>query len=761
MPEDKAKAKRDLNSANNSDTGTGISSFPDKSNVPDGGKLPSRYGKSVNLVGDKKNIPVVDMFRAWTSKNIRRFEGQSQREKFTENGGVMDIADRMSRVSLNQDSTNTQTRDTLSDVTSPMFLVQMRAITASEMAIYFSDDERLPAEYSPEINTNEYTADDGRKIAEHQNALQQLTFDEDGRKEKIRDIIHWTNIYGNQVVKHGWARETREVTQHEPDRGAGINENGTFKKFKTTTKKRVTKDWPTIERWPIENCYFDSHIPEAKDQICFGYKTKVGYGQLAQWYADGVIDNLGELTASQKYKGEHEAQQPLEQRMVNAGENDISEETGEIEIWEIWARVPISQNETPKRKSVKAVWDESKQAPTIYQAIFAGNIHQSPVCLKLCENPHWHGEMPITLIHSHQDNKGAYHKGDAEMIQSLYYQSTTNLNQAIDNITKRNSAPMVANGPIHTRDLTYKANKLIKIDRSTELTTLDIPDTTQLTMTMHSIIEEQANKLTGADKPLRAEALGSRTSATEAKNVFDQAMQPLDERASYMAAQLFEWMFRLDAEAWRQYGDPNTVLRVTHNDTMLDINPGNLWGPIRTQITAMTRFKNNNIRTQEKNNFLQNILPMFLPHLEPEGVKILGRQTLRQFGFEKVDEIFPVGQNVDAEARAQQAVQAMLVAGEYVEPQSGENHAAWLPVLERAASQYKLLPEGEFRPNNHQMILFHIQMRRDMLAQEKAQAAQAAAGGQQAPGGTPPEGLPGEIAGNPLEAEGGAQANLT
>ena len=113
-----------------------IATFLDEGNEPDVGKLPKRYGKINNLAASIKNKgmrEVCDKFRGWSSSQIRRFEDQGERRKQMKTGGEMDIADRMYSVSLNRDTSSKQYRKTLSDVTSPMFRVQVRTLTSSLM----------------------------------------------------------------------------------------------------------------------------------------------------------------------------------------------------------------------------------------------------------------------------------------------------------------------------------------------------------------------------------------------------------------------------------------------------------------------------------------------------------------------------------------------------------------------------------------------------------------------------------------------------
>ena len=735
-----------------------IVNVPDASAAPDEGTLPARFGKIVNHAEDEE---LGDAFRSWARTNITRFEGQDARVEFMKDTGTMDIADRMFRVAMNRDTTNDQTKDTLSNVTSPMFHVQVRSISAGEMAILFGDD-RLPAIYEPEINTTEYTSDDGELIARQQNMLEEYTFDEDKRRDKIREIDLFHNKYGLQCVSVEWVREEREVTQNEPDKAAGMLENGRWAAFKRSTRKRVVKDWPVLMRHPIEHCYFDSCIPDLNDQICFAVKQRRSLENLYALQEQGYIKNVDQLTNTHLYQGETQTEKPVEDRQRNAGESALTEATGEVEVWQVWGRVPISEKTTPKTKRTTARWDSSKNPPSLWWAWYAGDIRSgSAVCLKMVKNPNWHGKIPYRLIRSHRDDKGAFNMGYASMIQSLYWQAVTNINQACDNVTERNWSPMVANGPVYKRNLTFRKNDLIKIDRvTTKFERLDIPDTTQITMGMHDIIENMANQLTGADKPIRAEALGSRTSATEAKNVFDQATQPLDEKASYFADQLFPWLLEIDAHLWRQYGDPTTINVMTHTDIIEGVNPAELWGPVRTKVTAVTRFRNNTIRRQELNSFLQGAAPIFVNVMGDEGLRTLGREMFHTFGLDKAEEIFPISADYDARSRAIQENSLILQQGDYSAPEKAENHRAHNAVHEPALEAFSLLSDTP--PENVANMRIHIQQHKDFVAQTQRDIAAMQSTGETPPGqqaaAPAAPGLEGNVTGNRIEAEEGAIA---
>ena len=210
-----------------------------------------------------------------------------------------------------------------------------------------------------------------------------------------------------------------------------------------------------------------------------------------------------------------------------------------------------------------------------------------------------------------------------------------------------------------------------------------------------------------------------------------------------------EW----DSEMWRQYGNPSMKLKLAHNNQELEVNPSELYGPIRTKVTAVTRFRNNTTQRQQLNNMLANVLPMFMSVMDQNGIKALGREIFGHFGINSLNEVFPPSSDYDAEARADAAIAAMLQQGDWVQPQEEENHAAWIPRLLAAAAQYKYTPGFDSEKAN--ILLQHVEMRRQMQGrQQKAlsQFSQNPAGpGEEIAGGAPPEGV---VAGGAAEDAG-------
>ncbi len=397
--------------------------LPDAKHVPDAGKLPTRFGTIINFA---ENDELTTAFRLHCSERFRWYETQAPRKKFCGTGGTMDLADKMWRVSLQRDSTSVQSQPTLSNVTSPNFHILHRTLTTGENTIFFQDD-RLPAEFEPKINTDEYLEADGIEISKQQNALEQYIFDSDKRRDKVKELTDFTNRYGMQIVGMEYVREEQEITQNLPDYKAGKIASGRWAKFKRVTQKRVTKDWPSLFRIPVEDADLDPYITTIEGQRCWGYRRRMGPEHAYSGQASGEFLNAEKLTKANLFVTDQQPDKTADQRMLNAGENAIAQLTGEIEYWYAWARVPILVDGNT------AKWAPNEAMPEWYLGVFGGNIHDGKsVCLRLIKNPYWCKQLPYTIVREMNDDKGAYPTGCAELIRSLYYQSTTNINQYIE-----------------------------------------------------------------------------------------------------------------------------------------------------------------------------------------------------------------------------------------------------------------------------------------------------------------------------------------
>jgi len=717
--------------------------IPEGKNLPEPKSAPRKFGTLNNLAENKE---LSDKVVAWLGTQLERFRGQDQRKHFCDEGGVMDVADRMARVALRRDTTSDQYQPTLSNVACTAFFKGIRAMTAGERSVFFQGTQ-LPGRYEPLLASYEAMTDDSRAVCEQRNMWAEYIWEHDARRQKVGDILYFNNKYGQQLVSEEWVYEERTVTERTR------NKDGSFA-FKTS--KRITKDWPTVLRHDLKNCYFDAQIDDMQLQRCILREDPVAYETLLGEYLGGRIKNLDKVTASHMYVKDHN-EEAHDARSKNAGENATQTKTGLLKQWTCWARLPIQE------KDGKGTWDETKVS-SLYWCTYIGENLSSGIPVRILKNPYHHGRNPYLLLHAYPDDKGAYHVSPCETVLSLYWQAVTNWNQAHDNITLRTRAPMVTDGPVRTRDLMYKANKLIEIGRGVKFEPVKVPMTTEITMSVAQALEQDIYATLGTDKPILGMPMLGRTSASEAANVYEQARVPLLEKADDNGQQLFQWMFEMDAALSEQYVDPDLCVSLTKSDVLKEFKPSEIYGPFKVAVVAVTEFETKTEKRRSLNSFMQSgAWDKLAPSMGKQGEHVAARIMWSEFGFPKLNEVFPPNGDYDAIRVAINESDSMLNYGQYEEVEQQENHRAHLFVHEQAQGEYDYLPDVDQDQENVRRHRGHIQKHKAFMEQQQNMMApqqQIGPGQPQEQAPEMQEGLPGELNANPIEAQAGAEANL-
>jgi hypothetical protein len=712
--------------------------IPDAKNAPKEGELPRRFGKINNLCKDDE---LTKKLRGWLATELEHFRGQEERKEFCDAGGVMDYADRMERVAERRDTSSAQYRATLSNVASSAFRRATMAMVAGEYSVFFQGQE-LPAKYEPVFAGQEYNQTEGLMISEQRNMLEDYTWERDERRKKVKDVLYYNKKYGQYFVSMEWDyRKEKRIHRVR-------NENGSFS-FKE--KETVIADNPTMILHDPKNIYADAQIDGIQPQRTLLDERYVPYEQLGSEQANGWIQNLDKVGSAQIAERDYE-EETLDARRKNSGSDQDQERTGLLKVWHAWCRVPIVEKERKGAVTGKGKWVDGG-LPELYWATFVGELNDArSVCVRLIKNPYFHKRIPYEMVHAYRDDKGLYHVSPAELVYAQYWQLVTNWNQAHDNVTKRTSAPMVADGPVKTRDLTYKQNKLIRIGRGVRFEPVPIERTTELTMEMVQKLEDDIFATLGTNKPIMGLPLLGRTSASEATNALEQARVPLLEQADDVGMDLFSWMLQMDAMLWEQYGDPELVLTLTKSNMLQEFKPAELFGPFKVAVTAITQFESATEKRRGFNAFLQNGYQLAMPSMGKQGEMAMWRAAWPEFmSFGDVNAIFPPQGDFDATRVAINESDGMLNQGIFDEPMPEENHRAHLAVHEQAQNEYKYLPDADKNPEWERMHLGHIEKHRGY--EQAGPPIDVQAEGEQ-------QGLPGELAANPIEAEAGAQAQL-
>lgn len=727
---------------------------PDGSAAPEVGPRPPWFDTRNNLAGDAE---LAKWAQGWIRNARDRFARQGERTQYRKDAKA---TDNMYRMGLNRETSSTQYSNTRSQVASSAIYRTVRSLVGMETSVFLGQDE-LPVEFIPEINNTEYDPTVAQAMADQDNMLEQHTWDEDNRRTNIRNILLSKEIGGQSLISMEWDRVIEENTERRP---IEYDDNGQPTKYDWITAKRVTKDCPTVIEHPMERAYFDATIDNTPgkgmdDHQCVIVQQDKTLIDLFAKQEAGDFMNCDKLDPSMFYKdASTESAEDEAARKMNAGESTTVEANGTITVWQVEAIMPIKEFKKKGKPTGKGKLD-LKERPKRYLLTFAGpSLDDHCVCLRIVRQPYFDNRSMFKLVHAMPDRKGAYHMWFAQMLQSLHWQLVTVTNQYFDNVDLRMKAPWTVDGRVESGLGKFRANALIKLARGVTLKQLDTSDTTQMTIQMLDRVEKEITQTAGTEKAGLGEPIGGRASATEAKQLLDQSITILDEKLAYVADDMFPWIAINDAMLWRRFADPARVARITQNNKIVEIRPGTMWGPIKTRVTAVSRFKNTIQARQEANSLIQNMWDKIAPLAGEAGMKILAREILTLFRIKNVNDIIP--STGDYEARKAAMFEAMAIYNEkkLVPPEPDENHQVHLSVLEPMYAEFKALPQADRDPEVDALFQEAIQIRRNMMEAQKKNASgqpqlQAPEGGQPAQ-----PTLPGEMMGDQIAAEEGGAA---
>lgn len=648
---------------------------------PQMGSLPPHHEKRKNLADDKE---LCDLFWNDANQHWNRFNGQPEREA-AEDARV--AADGMYRASRRKPTRQAE-KFTMSNVSDTGYHRRIRTVSAGEAAIFYNGIDP-PAKYVPLAETDDYEPEDGKIIADQQNLLARYTQLVDKREAKVKKLNLLTNKYANYFEKSEWLRVVQTRRERRPKRKNGKIErdkDGAIKGWERKEIERTIADHPTIRLKDPKDIWIDATIEEMDMQLCILDRGTENVQTLHRLQSQGEIMNVDEIKAEHLYQGEQHSDE-LNRRKENADEGTSSQESnGLVEVWNVWMLAPIDK---------EGKWDRKKTLPTWHWGIFAGNINSRPVCLSLMRNPYNHGKQPYNMVHSHEDDKGAYHFGFPELGEDLYWLSTTIVNQAVDNNTLRNRKPFIQIGRSLTQDMTFSGNKIFHMERGATLTEVDVKDTTGVTMQFLDRIDDIQDKTFNTDKPITGEPLGGRTTAQEATNVFEQAQKPAIEKAKYFGDQHYPWEFGMDKDLWEQFGDPKRVIKLTEHEQVYEVRPGDLWGPLTVSVSSVLEFESTALRRQQLNAVTTNVMPFLGKFMAPGGGQQYGRDFFDEFKIKNGDIIFGTVANAEARSQAQRESRDMIDNDKVTDPQPDEAHDAHIETHQDILDEFKMLPKAD------------------------------------------------------------------
>ena len=752
-----ADITRDL-ADNEPGEGTSVArvTIPDAKYAPKPEATPDYKPKIENYADNKATA---DKVLAWVRGHKQDIESQGARAKFITE---MDVADELYRAGVNRtqlDSDESDNKeDTRSKVKSPSFHVDIRMRTTVETSIILGNEEELPVVYDPLPEATEYAEEDGRRLAEGQNAYLSYVFETDKMREKLPKYFRRVNKYGNQAVEMAWDYRREDITRRvvkewkEDEDGRRVPAKFGFEK-----KASTIADNPTFIIHDMKDVWADTTIEDPQDWPFCLFRTRKQIGEIWQLQRSAQFKNVGDITNALLSKGEG-SEGVLGDRQSNADESsDANSQTTLFDIWRGYVRVPVD-DETGK-------WDEQSQLPHWYRFTYCGDIAGGKaVCLELSPLPFFCKLIPVFFGHSHDDDKGLIHLGYSTLCKSMLAQEMTAFDQYIDNNTLRTQKPLIAErGSLSIRDKTFTGagNRIWwKRPGAQDPHQMEIQDATQQTIPMLDLLQERRWRAMGINKQFLGEGGVPRVSATGQTIDFEQAVKPAIEDAKYKSEVLSFYAFWVK-ELNEEFGDPRRQMLVTYQGQPREIKPAELWGPLKTRVVSVKRFQDSIIKRQEENQFLSQILPVFQPLMTPELQVRIAKQIMRRRHFEDIEDGWVTGDgDYDAEHVANSENDAILFGGVIDMPKPEESHAVHNRQHKIGLAGYSMLPVDEQNPEHIQRMRQHITIHDQYAAQKATQAASNRPQGAPPEAGPAPTGLEGEASGDLLAAEAGARENI-
>lgn len=735
-----------------------VGEIKEKDLIPE--ENPAAPVKPVNLAEDEE---LIDHILRWTSERYGKYIGQSARDKMKDD--LID-ADRMLRVSEVDGSTaSEQQLNTLSNYKTPGYRRRCEIVAANVESLIVDGDD-LPAEYVlPHVPDGMNQSQVEVKAVDQQNIWEKYVVEQDKRFDKLSELLYSTAGYANHAVEYGWKRKVQNIKTRKVATLLRDDETGEERIMKTEFRnEEIVEEYPTMDIFAVSDLVCDLTLPDIQSQECVFRLWDAPRHEVETFGRLGEYKNLKKLRNNSSVVQRNSERIELDDdKQTNAGQSADDVASENVQLATIWCRLPIDVKKITKNGAKAGAWDENATT-SLFKVVLAGDpAATSNAVVLLCEQSRLPVDMiPIDVVHSHRDNKGLLHDGFLQKSVPIYHTINSLWNMGVDNVHKAVHAPMVAEfGQLQTppTGLVWKntnGNQIIWKNAGASkdaLVQLDTKDMTGVIMPWIQTLEKQWDDIFGITDPVRGQALGSRTSASEAQNVNDKAMQPILSWARYVLNQILPNMLFWDMHLSRYFADPTKEKAILQGDRIHLIRPAELVGDAIIRVTAIDRFERDVLKQAEQSDFIQKMFPMLQPILSREGQIKLASDLLKSRKID-TDGLFPAENKTgDAQTMAVLESQSMLSGGEWDQPQPDEDHATHLKVHEDMQRMYDLMPDKI--PEVSNMHKAHIEMTKQMLAQQEAQAAQFSGGMQQQPqGGTEPM-LPGELSGDMLGGQMG------
>jgi hypothetical protein len=160
-------------------------------------------------------------------------------------------------------------------------------------------------------------------------------------------------------------------------------------------------------------------------------------------------------------------------------------------------------------------------------------------------------------------DSGAYGLSFGEILENHYSELCTIMNQYIDNKNRINNPPSkhMVGDPSIDKDVNGAGAKVI-VNSPNGFEWATVPDATQTTIGAAAYVRDQAQTTSKSTDAILGKAMGSRTSATEASNIFQTSMSGITTDVNIYGNQILGGYGMRVYKYARKWGDPQVLQKI-------------------------------------------------------------------------------------------------------------------------------------------------------------------------------------------------------
>ena len=643
-------------------------------------------------LADKEDI--TDSFSELAETYYNGFK--SDREQWED---VWEVADYMRKAAINRTVNATEdskgmdlpSDDNRSQTGSTMFYRYINQFAALGYSIQSSAEE--PFQFAPLVNFSvDNSPGEAKDLAKQKSVLSKWIRQRDGFDAKSIEFWDQLGTYGNVPImihqEYEEGTRKRRIPKYETvidDMGHPTN---TITDYEEKEDTFIVKNYPSFTVLSNDNVYMDPYIGNVQSQNCVVLASVRSKGDIGKDAQAGNFDEKQFEKLDKNMAWDGSAGSEFRQKKLENADLEFNPSSSEHQFlqWDVYMRAPISGSS----------WKED-EIPELYWGTFIGNTLKEAICMRLIRNPDPDDEIPMAMVHVNPDDSNMlYHLSPAEIIRSNYSVECTLKNLALDNMGLVCNPPLMAVEGMHSiTDFEYKKGQLwnvMTLDAVKEFQTRDI---TQNINALLDYIKNDSFTALNLDKVMAGESQGARTSASEAISINRNSMQPHLVQTKYILEQFLGFYARKSISYMTYFAHPDQILHITDEPQIPEINPSELHGEFDVIISIVDDYEESALKQQFIAEAIR-IIGSSPALMESQTHRIdVGEMLKEWFQFAHFDasKIIQPLSNSDAESVAKNENIAMIMNGQYVEPNPNENKPVHLSIHKADEVRYQGLEE--------------------------------------------------------------------